>query len=566
MYRQVARPDDLFRVQFSDIAHVVPSIKTAENWAALRMSVEKRLALAVHPGETTLAAIYKAIGSELYLDAQATDILMQSELACEKEHIRPYFELAALLQRLAAEGKCIIVTTDTYLPEAFILELLKEILPFDHMLICSSAINKTKREGSIYALVCERANTTKLIHIGDNRDVDMWQARKNGVKGYRTYWDRQKWLAQNTGYIRYLRDCACLRFLTPYDEGQSGDIIHAQSEIAWRWSIVLTDFMLSMRDYARTKNVDEVWFLSRDCEALFKAAESADNFFQDIGLRYVYASRASVRPIFAVKAPDLFQQSMGRSPTPEDCAKGRVASVYYEGLASGKKRILIVDMGGTGRLQAALQMALPEVEIFGYYFGLEPRAETTTKAKSSVFLNWNPTVFSLPPVEWLAGFTGASCDHFVLRDDSAVPVFRALDGDCSPEGYSACLQKYLAFNLAHSCHPVRLQNRLSHRSKAVRTMCLYPDVFVTRCFSEASIGSAPEGGDALDLRSGGQASLFNRVMGRDVAGNIWPSYAMWGVSDCSRGVLLLQWLLYARIQLKEFIKFVLLRVGCRRSS
>jgi hypothetical protein len=122
-----------------------------------------------------------------------------------------------------------------------------------------------------------------------------------------------------------------------------------------------------MRDYAAEIDATDIWFLSRDTEAMFAVARQAPSIVGDRNISYVYSSRSACYPLVA-RHQHLFTKWRGRAPTDDDVKQGDAAQDYYRSmLRPGSKRILIVDIGWKGRVQRAIESALPrEVSVFGY--------------------------------------------------------------------------------------------------------------------------------------------------------------------------------------------------------
>ena len=55
-----------------------------------------------------------------------------------------------------------------------------------------------------------------------------------------------------------------------------------------------------------------MWFLSRDCEAMFEALQVKNELFDGAKIKYIYTSRQATYPIIAaVHKDELFANGMG---------------------------------------------------------------------------------------------------------------------------------------------------------------------------------------------------------------------------------------------------------------
>jgi phosphoglycolate phosphatase-like HAD superfamily hydrolase len=418
VFRKTFAPESAFHLQHARLRTAGLLMGTAAAWVALRKDHEHALAQAAAPGETTLAAIYESVAKALGWSSAQADLALALELEIEAELIRPYPDVIAALADLERAGIAILVQTDTYLPASFIASLLDRHLPFPYALRCSSQTGAPKRSGLAYARL--RADFgTSAIHLGDNRRVDVVLARKAGVKAWQVDWRRARML-RDTLQPRYAAALGLHGVRTPWDQNEGG----AVAELAFRWSFVLADFMLALREHADAINATDIWLLSRDCESIAAAANAVPHVLGERTVRYVDCSRSSCHPILAATDPARFA-SWGYAVTEDRLRAGEAAIAYYRSqLTSRSRKVLIVDNGWKGRLQAAIASVLGEVEVHGFYFSLEPGAELEAQARSATFLRWDPRTFFQPVVEALAGFATTSCARFVLAEDGQ-PVLSA---------------------------------------------------------------------------------------------------------------------------------------------
>lgn len=560
VFRETFVPEGAFHLQHVRLKAAGLHAGTAAAWVAMRKHHEHALARAAAPGEITLGAIYDAVGTVLGWSSGQAELAMALELEIESELIRPYPDVIAALADLERTGIAILVQTDTYLPATFIASLLDRQLPFPYALRCSSQTGAPKRSGMAYT--CLRADFgASVIHLGDNRRVDVVLARKAGVKAWQVDWRRARML-RNTLQPRYAAALGLQRVRTPWDEGPGS----AVAELAFRWSFVLADFMLALRERADAIGATDIWLLSRDCESIAAVVETAPHVLGERTVRYVECSRSSCHPILAATDPARFA-SWGYALTDDKVRAGKAAIAYYRSqLTPRSRKVLIVDTGWKGRLQVAIASALPEVEVHGFYFSLEPGAEPEALARSATFLRWDPRTFLQPVVEALAGFAATSCARFALTEDGhPVATRKPPSPDRSPQPYCDALRAHLAVLLdgqvPHAL-PSSTQ-RLALRREAVAQICAYPDACVIDAFRDWQIGIHADDADTGHLLSTGTASRIDRLLGRGVRGNLWPRAAVWSLTSrpqMVRGIHRLQDRLH---QAKQGIKRI---TGSRATS
>lgn len=568
VYRRVFEPNDALYLQH-DRVESIPGVSSPQHWVRLRKRAEEELAAAAGPAEIQLAAIYNHLEMQLNLDEALTRRLLEAELAVEAELIRPYDDLIAVLKSLHDGGMVIAVVTDTYLPGDFVHSLLGRFLSCDFVLLCSSVTGKTKRSGSAFRNLQSTFPGRRVLHFGDNAHSDVSNARRNGVAALQVCWMRQHRLSA-TEIRRYVGAVSATRLITPWDGITTPGVnVSLVDELAWRWSWVLADFVLSLRHYARSIAATDIWFTSRATETLFASIGDVPNLFADFRCQYVVASRACIYPLIAESAPVLFEKWLGRKPSEQDVRDGKLARAYYGALVGPEAtRIVMVDSGWKGRLQLLLDKAMPSgVEFSGYYFGLEPEAERATVVNSETFVEWRESVLNEALVEALFGFEGPCALGFEKTELGIEPAFQDSLGDRSPAQYCARLRVYLTELL--SGHVASGKGGPSPDSQtrvlAVQRMSLYPDLDQMAAFKTWSIATAVDGSDATNIASGGRASAIDKLVGRGVCGNVWPAAAIWTLTKRPRVGRLIQhairWRLVAKRLISDASKWCARRYG-----
>jgi hypothetical protein len=202
-------------------------------------------------------------------------------------------------------------------------------------------------------------------------------------------------------------------------------------------------------------------------------------------------------------------------------------------LRPGSKRILIVDIGWKGRVQRAIESALPkQVSVFGYYFSLEPGAEMQTIDRSEVFIPWGVIGFNRALVEALSGYSGPSCSHFESEAGVARPIFKPGDHDKAPPIYCSALVDYM---LAFACGMTweKTLKRADHRRTPgiVRDLCFWPSRSVSRAFHHWFVSVRLDNTDKISLALGKGSGIFNRLTCRATEENPWPFGSIWALSS-----------------------------------
>lgn len=116
------------------------------------------------------------------------EIQTEYDVCCVNSYIKPVYDAAI------ASGKKIVITSDMYLPEDFICNILKKCSICEYeKLYLSSAQGVTKSSGKLFDTIladmgCEAGS---ILHIGDNIKGDYYRARQKGFKARLIATERQ---------------------------------------------------------------------------------------------------------------------------------------------------------------------------------------------------------------------------------------------------------------------------------------------------------------------------------------------------------------------------------------
>ena len=536
VYRDVWKPEDLFRVHWSAIADFLPQVRDWKSWVRIRKETEHALAKRAAPAEIELKDVYEAIARDLNLSSEVVAAVYDAELELERKLISPYGDVVEVLRALHAQGVKVVVLTDTYLPPDFIRSLVDGILGFEADLRCSSETGEPKRTGLAFKRLASDFGPN-VLHIGDNPEVDVRMARRHGVKCHLVAWGRQEWIRGEVNVLSYAAALGSVHAVTPHAEPSEKPETFSQRELAVRWAYVLSDFVLSVRSMARSHDITDVWLLSRDCESIAEGINSNPSLFDGLDVKYVFASRAATHPVMAVKNPKKFSAWRSRAVTSEDLEAGSAAIEYYQSLLTApSRRILLVDMGWKGRLQEAIAAAVPQHHVEGFYFSLEPDAARSMGASAGVFVNWDPDIFNQAVVEALAGYRDASCAAFEKQSNGTVgPRFLQNGGaDTSPAEYCETLRSGMKVILNSADIDALAEASVSDvRRRMIRSICQYPDRGSAAAFSAWDIGVQVDGSDARPLLLSPDR-LHDRLACRPSPKALWPRGAAWTISQNPR--------------------------------
>lgn len=190
--RAVSVPADLFRVIHGDLVEgnldIPQNLKL--NFASIRMAAEASARGSSDNEDITLREIYLHIGKTIGLSQEQTDLLMDLELDYEGRYCFPISWTVQEIQKLRAEGKTIIFTSDMYLPLDFIKKILQQVNAYKEgdPIYLSGEVGLTKASGNLFKFILEQhqCDPENLVHFGDNLKSDLVVPYQLGLKIYQT--------------------------------------------------------------------------------------------------------------------------------------------------------------------------------------------------------------------------------------------------------------------------------------------------------------------------------------------------------------------------------------------
>ena len=181
--RITARPEDVFEL--------MEHITGIKNFASERENLQMQCSIMVEntrkEPHATFDDIYKFMEEKSSLDTgrYTWEELKELELEVEKAVLvqnKPVYELFSYARSL---GKRVILTSDMYLGKAELLPILRSCgySDFDGIYV-SADVKKTKYRLDLFAYVVssEAVPAEDIVHIGDNYEHDVVNARKCGLK------------------------------------------------------------------------------------------------------------------------------------------------------------------------------------------------------------------------------------------------------------------------------------------------------------------------------------------------------------------------------------------------
>lgn len=135
--------------------------------------------------DVSLDDIYREWRDAHVLDATDLARLRATEEAVELASVTPRVETVALLQRLVAAGKRVVIASDTFLPPGFIEALLaRHGISGWQRLYLSNQVGLRKDTGALYDYLLneERVDPDAVIMVGDNERSDLQIPAEKGIR------------------------------------------------------------------------------------------------------------------------------------------------------------------------------------------------------------------------------------------------------------------------------------------------------------------------------------------------------------------------------------------------
>lgn len=245
--------------------------------------------------EVSFREIWEKIETEVGPSAErGMEIEQQLELAfC---YPNPF--LQEVYRELRERGKRIIITTDMYLPPAFLEELLAHCgyTGFEQIYV-SNVYEKSKGEGRLYEVVKrELGPGVKLVHVGDNIQSDVKNAKAHGLAAIH-------YPNVNTYSMSYRAHDMSALIGSAY-RGIVDNHIYSGSRadsMAYEYGYIygglfVVGYCSFIHDYCQRNQVDKLLFLSRDGDTL---KQIYDRMFPGENTAYVLWGRLPATKLMA---------------------------------------------------------------------------------------------------------------------------------------------------------------------------------------------------------------------------------------------------------------------------
>lgn len=347
-------PEDVFLLmqeQFEQICGKANSFKK------IRMAAERIARANVYKKnlqyeDVTLNEIYEVLEREFNISHEKANLMMQKEEGMELNLIQCRKAGKELLDYAKYIGKKVILVSDMYLGKEQIEKMLhkNDIKNYDCLYV-SSDVRKIKCSGNLFEYVLQDLNVkpSKMLHIGDNWQVDILAAQKKAIRtafvpktkdrftnnfaecptshlgdvaclsgGFLTTWNK---LNESLGYRTLLTMVANKLFDNPFEHWDENSYMGTDPYVVGYYAVGMHMLGITkwLIDQARDKDINEISFLGRDGYLPIRAFNILSKYFgiEDINVNYVPCSRLALMPWIIVDEDGLYNLPVNyRSHTP----------------------------------------------------------------------------------------------------------------------------------------------------------------------------------------------------------------------------------------------------------
>lgn len=288
LLRPYMRPTDLFwKIEVDE---------GAKGFAAARLLAERRA-----NAKARAKGLAEATFDEIYAEIPEWREIQPKELAAEEKCLTANPEMVEIYNATKGAGKKVVITSDMYLPEAFLQGVLRKsgIDGWDGFYL-SNRQQAQKRTGTLYErlLADQKVAAEKVLHVGDNMLSDVDQANKAGIVayGYQKVCDK------------FLDECPFVRTFLGRRPSLDKRLLVGAMAMGWHlfkcehgnwsyWNRIGYLFagtlgylyMKFVGEDARRRGVKHLMFVARDGYVLQKIFKE---LYPDFRTDYFYASRA----------------------------------------------------------------------------------------------------------------------------------------------------------------------------------------------------------------------------------------------------------------------------------
>ena len=299
LVRTCGEPKHVFDILAIHVLGRDSDISARKDFALIRMNAEKRARTELTKGENeeiTLEDIYRFCNFNRITTIDNKTI-MRMELDVEESVLLPVYKIKKEIDQLVLKGKRIIYVSDMYLPEDFILKILKRFgFYINQNIYLSSSIRKTKSSGHLFDHILNRLNIkgANWVHTGDNKQSDYNIPKRKGINARLIRNDYNEYEIMAKQQVHNGVPLASF----PFSLSRAIRLSHEYTSINIFASTfvapMFVTYVYQILCDSRRRGIKHLFFIARDGYILYNIAKEFSKQFPDITFSYLYASRQAL--------------------------------------------------------------------------------------------------------------------------------------------------------------------------------------------------------------------------------------------------------------------------------
>lgn len=273
----------------------------SDNFSAIRREIEEELG-DIYP---TLDNIYAGIQKKMQWSEHDSEIAQNCEISLEKEHCIPRKTMINIFDKAKLLGKRVILTSDMYLPQKTIEEILEQCGVGGYEKIYLSCVQKSDKTSGELFLKIKSDGYADILHIGDNALADGQSAVSKGIDSY-LIWSAYEMLLQSSlgpmlAYVDNLEKRKCIGLLlsylfdNPFSLGKTRGVVSIDKAEDLGYIFIgplVRCFMEFLRTTVKKDKYDKILFCARDGYLIWKIYNKF--FFEGSEGIYFLTSRRAI--------------------------------------------------------------------------------------------------------------------------------------------------------------------------------------------------------------------------------------------------------------------------------
>lgn len=251
--------------------------------------------------EVSLDQIYEYLIQDLAYSSEFANEAKSIELDVERLCLGPIVGMREAISSLRALGKKIVFTSDIYLPESFLKDILIkcELYKDPDVLIVSSTHGLMKATGDLYSQLKKIHNNSlnQICHVGDNFESDVRQAESVGIRSvyFRGSEPNRYERTESKSWIlrTFLGASRFVRLSHSPERKKNPTIWDTTANISAPLIFAFVNWCILS---SIKKNIKVIYFFARDGEILYKLSKKIIEryYASKIEARYLYVSRQAL--------------------------------------------------------------------------------------------------------------------------------------------------------------------------------------------------------------------------------------------------------------------------------